>query len=545
MKPIAALFVLPLLLQIVPVSPQAPRQFATLEGRVIHVITGEPLPGVVVTSRMPQAGGTAPAVADRGQADSFDRPVVQVLSDAEGRFSVRVVAGRATVVFGKDLYGVRTLTYTLMPGQQLQNAVIRLMPTGTISGRVVDSRSIPVPSARIRPFQYRYTARGREIVYLPNATTNDRGEFRLPNLQPGTYWLSLSTQYSAVLYPGVREINDAEELSVDPGRETRLKDVVLLTGSTQKGTIEVRLINGPGEGAKDVVYNFTEATPNYGAPALDGNSIFEVPGERANAPVIHLEPSSTHTATEEVSRLGTYAATVTWTLPGGITARSTASTAFSGGTAVLDLIVRTPEVRLSCQVMLEEDDRRVTPLSRVNLAIAGASQATCGTGPDGTGAFRPLAEGRYHLTLFQGIPADTYVVRATLGGQDALNGDFEVTKSSSSLEVRVRRNAGVIRGSVADRQSRRVHDAFVAAIPDSPAPQSLYPYSFDRTDQDGVFEIRGLRPGSYRLYSWSVLDEGALLNPSFLKAFEGRGTEIRVHEGATISHELRILDEEQ
>ena len=534
---------MPLLLQIVPVAPQGPRQFATLEGRVINVITGEPLPGVVVTSRMPDTG-VVPAVADRGQFDSFGRPVVEVLTDTEGRYSVRVVAGRATVVFGKNLYGVRTLTYALMPGQQLQNAVIRLVPTGTISGRVVDSRNMPVMLARIRPFQYRYTARGREIIYLPNATTDDRGEFRLPNLHPGSYWLSLSTQSSAALYPGVRELPDAEAVSVDPGRETRLKDVVLLSGSTQKGTIEVRLINAPGEGAKNVVYNFTDATPNYAAPALDGNSIFEVPGERSNAPVIRLQPSATHTITEEVSRLGTYSATATWTLPDGMTARSTALTAFSGGKAVLDLIVRTPEVRLSCLVMLEETDGRSIPLSGVNLAIAGASQASCGTGADGKGAFRPLAEGRYHLRLFQGIPEDAYVVRATLGGQDALNADFEVAKTSSTLEVRVRRNAGVIRGAVADRQSRLVHDAFVAAIPDFPAAQSLYPYSFDRTDQNGVFEIRGLRPGLYKLYSWSVLDESALLNPSFLKTFEGRGTDTRVSDGATVSHELKILDEE-
>src|SRR5688572_26390250 len=193
LKQIAALCLLPLLLQIVPLSQQQRREFATLEGRVLNVITGEPLAGVLVTSRMPQSPGASPAVTDRVQLDSFDRPVVQVLTDNEGRFSVRVVAGRATVVFGKDLYGVRTLTYTLAAGQEWKDALVRLVPAGVISGRVVDSRNNPVQSARIRPMQSRFPWRGEEFVYLPNATTNDRGEFRLPNLQPGTYLLSLST----------------------------------------------------------------------------------------------------------------------------------------------------------------------------------------------------------------------------------------------------------------------------------------------------------------------------------------------------------------
>src|SRR5688572_10151348 len=160
-RQISALFLL-LLIQIVPLPQQGPRQFATIEGRVIDLSTGKALAGVLVPSRVPQSNTS----------------LVQVLTDAEGRFSVRVAAGRATVVFGKDLYGVRTLSYTLAAGQQLQEAVVRLMPTGVITGRVVDSRSNPVPGARVQPFHYRYLARGQEFVYLPGVTTNDRGEFR-------------------------------------------------------------------------------------------------------------------------------------------------------------------------------------------------------------------------------------------------------------------------------------------------------------------------------------------------------------------------------
>jgi hypothetical protein len=536
-----------LLLQLVPGGQQAPRQYATVEGQVVDHTTGAPLAGVLVTSRIGGADNTTPASAERLQADSFDRPVVQVMTDGSGRFSVRVVAGRASVVFGKDLYGVRTLTYTLASGMRLQDAVVRLAPTGIISGRVVDSRNNPVPSARITPVQNRYMGRGQEYVAFPGLTTNDRGEFRLANVAPGEYLLSISSPASGVLYPGVTEVANAEYVNVASGKESRLKDVVLPTGSTSKGTVHVRLTNAPGEGAKDVAYTFTNITPNFLAPALDGNSVFEVSGGNSTPPTVHLEPSSTSTSSHVVSALGTYRATATWTDSNGVIARATATTLFAGADSTIDLIVRMPDARLSCRAVLEDADGRPSPLANINVMIRGA--ASCYTGADGTQALPPMHSGKYELSGFLGIPQDAYVVSATLGSQDALNGSFDVMRSSSSatLEVLIRRGAGVMTGKVVDSQGRIVHDAVVAAIPDSPAVRPLWAlaYPSDRTDQNGVFEIRGLRPGAYRLYAWSVLDEAALRNPEFLKKFEGRGSEASVREREPTSKDLRIVDEPQ
>jgi len=174
-------------------------------------------------------------------------------------------------------------------------------------------------------------------------------------------------------------------------------------------------------------------------------------------------------------------------------------------------------------------------------------QASCSTGVDGTQTTRPLHAGRYRLEGFQGIPADSYVASATVGAQDALNGDFELVKGNLNLEVRVRRGAAVAGGKVTDSQGRVVHDAVVAAIPDSRAarPLATLAYPSDRTDQNGVFEIRGLSPGLYRLYAWSVLEEAALRDPDFLRRFEGRGNEINIRESDTVLKDLKILDEAQ
>jgi hypothetical protein len=466
------------------------------------------------------------------------------MTDATGRFSVRVVAGRATVVFGKDLYGVRTLSYTLAAGMRLQDAVVRLAPTGIISGRVVDSRNSPVPIVGIKPLQNRYMGRSQEYVALPGAITNDRGEFRLSNVAPGEYLLSISSSTSGVLYPGVTEVSDAEYLKVESGKEIRLKDVVLPAGSMVKGTVHVRLVNAAGESSKDVSLRFANVTPNLLAPALDGNSIFEVSGD-ANPRVVHLEPSSTSTSSHAVSALGTYRATATWKDSNGVTASATATIAFAGADSTIDLVIRTPDARLSCRAMLQEADGRLSPMGNVNVFIRSA--ASCYTGVDGTQTLPAIQSGKYELTGFQGIPADAYVFSATLSGQDALSGSFDVTRGSSTLEVLVRRGAGVMSGKVVDSQGRTVHDAVVAAIPDSPAarPLSALAYPSDRTDQNGVFEIRGLRPGGYRLYAWSVLDESSLRNPEFLKKFDGRGSDVSVREDEVASKDLRVVDEAQ
>jgi hypothetical protein len=51
------------------------------------------------------------------------------------------------------------------------------------------------------------------------------------------------------------------------------------------------------------------------------------------------------------------------------------------------------------------------------------------------------------------------------------------------------------------------------------------------SEQTGRFELRGIAPGDYTLYSWEQVERGAWEDPDFLKEFEGKGQSVSLDEG--------------
>lgn len=61
------------------------------------------------------------------------------------------------------------------------------------------------------------------------------------------------------------------------------------------------------------------------------------------------------------------------------------------------------------------------------------------------------------------------------------------------------------------------------------------------TDQHGHFDIRGLAPGKYKVFSWESVENQAWEDPDFLKEYEDKGKEIQVVDGDQESLELKSL----
>ena len=61
------------------------------------------------------------------------------------------------------------------------------------------------------------------------------------------------------------------------------------------------------------------------------------------------------------------------------------------------------------------------------------------------------------------------------------------------------------------------------------------------SDQSGHFSLRGLRPGEYTVLAWESVDGEAYYNPEFLKAYEGRGSALRVSEGERKAVQLEVM----
>ena len=56
-------------------------------------------------------------------------------------------------------------------------------------------------------------------------------------------------------------------------------------------------------------------------------------------------------------------------------------------------------------------------------------------------------------------------------------------------------------------------------------------YKSQSTDQYGRFDLRGIAPGDYKLFTWDEVEEGAWGDPDFLKPFEPKAEKISIQDG--------------
>ena len=82
----------------------------------------------------------------------------------------------------------------LSVGQKRERADISLPRQGAVAGHVVDENGDPVEGARVSVFQIRFTAGRQQLIEALAAKkwTDDRGSFRVHDLQPGQYLVRAS-----------------------------------------------------------------------------------------------------------------------------------------------------------------------------------------------------------------------------------------------------------------------------------------------------------------------------------------------------------------
>ncbi len=498
-------------------------------GIVVDSVTGEPLPGVLVTSRIAQ--GNSPTA----------------LTNRRGEFTIAAAPGRSTFVFGKDNFGVRAVNFAIPVATRFQVPVTRLARHGVLTGRVFDSRNNPVASAEVTPYVVDDEKGGPGFGRYPGTRTDDRGEFRLSGLTPNSYVLIFASPAGTAFYPGVSEFSKADPIRLTSGKEIRLKDVVL-SMPPKKGTIRVNVVNGPNEDAKDVTYTFANTTPEMEPAGLDGTLSFTFLRSRSPNLAVHLQPEESRPLTHEVSGIGGYRATATWKDPGGKIVSSSMETVFVGDDVVMNLELQTPQGRLSCRMLLDAEDGSSIPVSGVDVQLhprIGRHIAGCTSQADGTSEVEALHTGRYDLWSFMNAPADSYPASAVQNGRDVLTEGIDVSAHSSLIEIHFRRGAGIIRGVLRDREGRAVHGALVVAIPDIRAPYEGggRPLYSNQTDQDGGFEIRALRPATYKLAGWAAFDY-ALADKDFFKGVGEKGIAVTVDERGVVVQNLRALEEQ-
>jgi hypothetical protein len=66
-------------------------------------------------------------------------------------------------------------------------------------------------------------------------------------------------------------------------------------------------------------------------------------------------------------------------------------------------------------------------------------------------------------------------------------------------------------------------------------------YSIATTDDFGRFSLSGLPPGNFKLFAWETVPATDYTDPDFLRAFEDRGTPVRIEEAQQQTVQLEVI----
>ena len=208
-------------------SAGAPGTPAAISGVVVDAVTGRPVVGAVVSL-----------------ADLDDRLniVPRMVTDARGRFVFRQLKPSKGYFLGARRFGYAYTRYgwtapgqslttadiariSLTEGQWVSNISIPLWRLAEINGRVVDERGEPAVGVAVRAFTTRRISGQPQLVAGPIATTDDRGVYRLQDLDPGRYIVAVLSVQSTVLsttqeVPITRPMGELATGGIGAGRGT-------------------------------------------------------------------------------------------------------------------------------------------------------------------------------------------------------------------------------------------------------------------------------------------------------------------------------------
>ena len=242
----------------------APLAAQSVHGTVVDRVTGAPLNDVEVTLRF--SGGPSYQIATDAQGgartlQSAPAQPYRAATDLNGQFRFDdLKPGSYAASFSKRGFlpplrsSEATRPFQLTAGGQAVSLRVEMTPMGKISGRVLDANGNAVKGASVQMLVVRMDIQNLAAFRGPAVQTDDRGNFHIEELTPGTYTLmarpprntkpveSPTGQRTVLIptyYPGTTERAIAERIQISPGAEVWGQDIRLIAAPVHRirGTV--------------------------------------------------------------------------------------------------------------------------------------------------------------------------------------------------------------------------------------------------------------------------------------------------------------------
>lgn len=519
--------------------PDADKKPGSIAGTVRSDSSGQPLRRAQVVLSPAEAGGSS---------------LAQVTDD-KGKFSFpMVLPGTYSVTVQRDGYLKQTAgrigafkmppIFLIQPGQDVGSFDFRMIPSGVVSGKVKFDDGEPAVNVTVQLYR-EYHRRGRHGWEVAAAArTDDRGEYRVHGLEPGSYFVAALYQaprlppnaeeqsrmdasgrareelsYAVTFYPEVQKLSDAVAVRVLPGGEIGSIDIYLTLVHTVRirGRVISALSGAVVEGPSLTLrWNDAENTGSVSAPVdvtFDKKHNFEIKGVTPGPYLIITTGADNGKALS-------------------------ARTPISVGEADVEeqSIVIGPQQIWKGKIVVDGDESIKLPGLGVELQPRRVTASPVRDYVDKNLEFSLpfLPQETYDLEVLN-APEDVYLEAVRVGKNDHLATGLEAEPGAEPQEMEVvlsTRGGKVLGRAVTAADSSVVATgASVLLIPDPPIGRSQA-YRLAYADQYGNFLIHGVAPGNYIAVAWFDEPPCEVYNPDDLAACKGQGVKLAVSDDA-------------
>jgi hypothetical protein len=378
-------------------------------------------------------------------------------------------------------------------------ATVQMLPLGVIAGRVLDQYGDPVQHAVVRAL------RGQDEDYegFSAATTDDRGEYRIADVEPGKYYVA--AEYSShaplsaprqsqlewpevgglVLLPGVADIGGAQQMEVSAGAVTRVNDLYLKIQSAITITGRVKPALEPAALA------LRRAGPRLGLNAFAGDG---GASEADGSFTFHVLP-------------GTYMLSASDQKTGKLSKEVTIE-ALDKNVSNIELTLDS-SYEISGRIIIDGPDN--LDFSTIRLHFFGPTVKIQSDGSFHENAFSPKA-----VYMLQRLPEDWYLKAMTVSGEPIDGRQFELKPGTNEVSLMLSPRGArveIIRPSTANLLDSAIA---VMLLPENGHTPDLESMVHAEPDQSAKLIAYGVPPGSYRVFALDVTNYALLFDPKTL-----------------------------
>ncbi|NWF84138.1 MAG: carboxypeptidase regulatory-like domain-containing protein [Bryobacteraceae bacterium] len=481
------------------------------------------------------------------------------MTDAEGRFKFEGLApGRYNVQVSKTGFQFREgrgqgSKSVIEIGQGRDETGLRyiLRPLGLVTGRVVDADGDPVVGARL--LLLRQVKRNGRTVWTAaqgNATSDDRGEFRMFGVPVGRYVLGCTTTGAPrglavrvsrmgpvpVFFPDSLEPDSAQVLEVKAG--TRLEGLTIKTRTVPLYTVQGRVTGIAGEQTMGVHVTVHEASWGPLMGVGRGSAVMREGGEFVLGPL----PPGTYTLFARQVRLGQ---------PADGARRGPEQLSGHATFTLVDRDVEGITVPLGPGVQVEGsvtvEGAPQEPVKGLYILAQASDDSGFAQGaevkPDGTFQFNVERPGKYFLQPLAQW-GERYLASVRAGGEETLGREVDFTFGSPGpVKVVYRKDGGRVEGSVRAKEEGAFGRSATAVL--WPVEERFRPFPYLATapvSPAGAFSFKNAAPGEYLVFAAVSADRriwGEL--PELPKDVLEQAARVKVLAGSSTTVEIPLV----